>query len=89
MAEAKLSTRAVQKWVNEDTVVLTLSVDEARTLRGICALVGGRGEDRSNMDAIAYALSRNDITWHRFDFTVPEGSMKPRENSIYIYGRLS
>ena len=90
MAEAKLGTRKVEKWVevDEETVVLTLSVDEARTLRGVCALIGGRGEDRSNMDAIAYALNLNGIKGHRFDFTVPEDPLNPRENTIYIYGRL-
>jgi len=88
MAEAKLSTRAVQKWMDEKTVVLTLSPDEARTLLGVCGRIGGQGADRNNMDAIAYALDLNGIEQHYFNFTVPEGHMSPRENTVYIYGRL-
>jgi hypothetical protein len=64
MAEAIKTTREVPKVVEEDVVVLTLSKDEAETLRMICYTTGGHEKKsrRKYIDSIGKALEAAGIS---------------------------
>lgn len=69
MAKSKIGTEKVTRTitVEEESVILTLTADEARTLAVICCMVGGDSvaSRRSHSDAIGLALARVGFGWKK------------------------